>query len=81
MSSITIDGLSDGLMQRLQTRAAAKGHTVEEAVLDILNGALPGSDKAVADYPESAVEAYKHIRAIYEPLGGRNIEPPVPSLL
>ena len=76
MGSITIDGLSDGLVQRLQTRAAAKGHTLEEAVLDILNGALPGSVEAATDYPGSAKEAYELIRAIYEPLGGRNIEPP-----
>ena len=76
MGRITIDGISEGLAQRLQTRAAAKGHTVEEAVLDILSGALPGSDKAVPDYPGSAKEAYEQLRAIYEPLGGRSVEPP-----
>ena len=70
--SITIDGLSEGLAQRLRTRAAAKGHTMEEAALDILNGALPGSDDAAPDSPGSAKEAYERIRARYREIGWRD---------
>ena len=72
MGSITVDGISEGLAQRLRTRAAAKGHTVEEAALDILSGALPGSDEAVPDYPGSAKEAYERIRARYRKIGWRD---------
>ncbi len=72
MGKITIEGVSEGLLQRLQTRAAAKGHTVEEAVLDVLSGALPGSDEAVPDYPGSAKEAYERIRAGYGEVGYRD---------
>ena len=72
MSSITIDGLSEGLRQRLQTRATAKGHTLEEAALDILSGALPGSDEAVLDYPGSAKEVLERIRAGYSEVGYRD---------
>ena len=80
MGSIKIDGLSEGLLQRLQTRANAKGHTLEEAALDILIGALPGSDKAVPDYPGSAKEAYERIRAMYAEIGFRDLEEEPPSL-
>lgn len=69
MSSITIDGVSEGLAQRLRTRAKAKGHTIEQAALEILNGALPGSDDAAPDYPGSAKEALEQIRAIYGAIG------------
>ena len=72
MDSITISGLSEGLVQRLQTRAAAKGHSLEEAVLDILSGALPGSANAVPNYPGSAKEAYERIREIYGAIGWRD---------
>ena len=72
MDSITIDGISEGLLQRLQTRATAKGYKVEEAVLDILKGALPESDKKVPDYPGSAKEAYERIRAGYSEVGYRD---------
>ena len=72
MSSITIDGISEGLAQRLQTRASAKGHTIEEAALDIISGALPGSDKAVPDYPGSAKELLERIRAGYREIGWRD---------
>ena len=80
MGSITVDGISEGLAQRLRTRAAAKGHTVEEAALDILSGALPGSDKAVPDYPGSAKEAYERIRARYAEIGYRDLDEEPPSL-
>lgn len=69
MGSITIDGVSEGLAQRLRTRAAAKGHTLEQAALEILNGALPGSPEAAPDYPGSAKEALAQIRAIYGAIG------------
>ena len=69
MSSITIDGVSEGLAQRLRTRARAKGHTLEQTALEILKGALPGSDKAAPDSPGSGKEALEQIRAIYGAIG------------
>ena len=78
--SITIEGLSEGLAQRLQTRATAKGHTLEEAALDILSGALPGSDEAVPDYPGSAKEVLERIRARYREIGFRDLDEEPPSL-
>jgi plasmid stability protein len=69
VNRIEVTGLSDGLVQRLQTRASAKGHSLEEAVLDILNGALPGSTDAVPSYPGSAKEALEQIRAMYSEIG------------
>ena len=69
MGSITIDGVSEGLAQRLRTRAKAKGHTLEQAALEILNGALPGSDKAAPDSPGSGKEMVAQIRAIYGAIG------------
>lgn len=75
MSRISIDGLSDGLLQRLQTRASAKGHSLEETALDILKGALPGSDEVAPHYPGSAEEAYRMMREIYGAAGWRDLEP------
>lgn len=72
MGSITIDGLSEGLAQRLRTRATAKGHTVEETALEILSAAMPGSDEVAPDYPGSAKEAYEQIRAMYAEVGFRD---------
>jgi plasmid stability protein len=79
VNRIEVTGLSDGLVQRLQTRASAKGHSLEEAVLDILNGALPGSTDAVPSYPGSAKEALERIRAMYAEIGFRDLdhEPPL----
>ena len=76
MGSITIDGVSEGLAQRLRTRARAKGHTLEQTALEILNGAMPGSDEARPDYPGSAKEVLAQIRAIVEPLGGIELDIP-----
>ena len=79
MNIITVPGLSDGLVQRLQVRSAAKGRTLEETALEILNSALPGSDQAVPEHPDSAKEAYERIRAMYAEIGFRdsNHEPPL----
>ena len=69
MGSITVDGLDDGLMERLRERAEANGRTVEEEARAILVKAIPCLHPA----PENLAEA---IRSIFEPLGGVELELP-----
>ena len=69
MGSITISNLDDGLMERLQARAEGNGRSVEEEAREILAVAVPYVHSA----PENLAEA---IRAIFEPLGGVELELP-----
>ena len=69
MGSITISGLDDGLIERLQERAEGNGRSVEEEAREILAAAEP----YVHPPPENLAEA---IRAIFEPLGGAELELP-----
>ena len=69
MGSITISDLDDGLIERLQERAEGNGRSVEEEAREILAAAEPH----VHPPPENLAEA---IRAIFEPLGGVELELP-----
>ena len=69
MGSITVDGLDDGLMERLRERAKTNGRTVEEEARAILVKAVPCFHPA----PENLAEA---IRSIFDPLGGVELELP-----
>ena len=69
MGSITISGLDDGLIERLRKRAEGNGRSVEEEAREILAVAEP----YVHPPPENLAEA---IRAIFEPLGGVELELP-----
>ena len=64
-----IDGLDDGLIERLCQRAAVNGRTIEEEAKEILLAAVP----FVHPPPENLAEA---IRSIFEPLGGVELELP-----
>lgn len=69
MNSITISGLDDGLFTRLRDRAKKNGRTVEEEAMEILSAAEPYAPPP----PENLAEA---IRALFEPLGGLELELP-----
>ncbi len=69
MGSITIIDLDDGLLERLRERAETNGRTVEEEAKGIIEEAVPHLHPA----PENLAEA---IRAIFEPLGGVDLELP-----
>ncbi len=69
MGTITISELDEGLVERLNQRAAGNGRTVEEEAREILIAAAPNVHPA----PENLAEA---IRALFEPLGGVELELP-----
>ena len=69
MGSITISDLDEGLVERLNKRAAGNGRTVEEEAREILAEALPYVHPA----PENLAEA---IRSLFEPIGGADLELP-----
>jgi plasmid stability protein len=68
MSSITIRNLEPGLKERLRTRAAERGHSMEAEARHILQTAL-------ASCPPSP-NLYERIRNRFAPLGGVELEPP-----
>lgn len=69
MASITIRNLDEGLKRRLRLRAARHGHSMEAEVRDILRTTL-GQEPAPPQGLGSA------IHALFEPLGGVNLELP-----
>lgn len=70
MTTLTIPNVDDDLAQRLRTRAAVHGRSVEAEARGILEDAL--GVKQLAAAPDNL---YKAIRAIVEPLGGIELEP------
>jgi antitoxin FitA len=68
MGSITIRNLDDQLAQRLATRAADHGQTVEAEARDILQAVL-GERGSTAE----AANLYQAIRDIVEPIGGIDV--------
>ncbi len=69
MTSITIRNLDDALKRRLRVQAAEHGRSMEEEARDILRSALNRK-------PAPAVKVGTAIRALFEPLGGVDIELP-----
>ena len=70
MGSLTIRNLDDRIKTSLRVRAARHGRSMEEEARVILRGALAGE---VEGTERNLVE---QIRAIFEPLGGVDLELP-----
>jgi plasmid stability protein len=70
MASITIRNLEEKLKRRLKIRAAENGRSMEQEVREILKSALNQPSK-----PKTGAEMVRQIRAIFEPLGGVELEP------
>lgn len=70
MSSITIRNLDPAIKERLRTRAAEHGHSMAAEARSILQSSL-----AVSASPPAS-NLYARIRALVEPLGGIDLEPP-----
>ncbi len=68
MASITIRDLEESTKRKLKVRAAMHGHSMEQEAREILKQALRHK-------PTSGAELVKRIRAIWEPLGGVELEP------
>jgi plasmid stability protein len=69
MGSLLIRNIDDRLKARLKSRAARRGHSVEQEVRDILAHAL-ATDRADAKGLGTA------IRELFAPLGGVELELP-----
>jgi antitoxin FitA len=70
VTTLTIPNVDDDLAQRLRTRAAVHGHSVEAEVRTILANAL-GPAVGITT-PNNFADA---IRAIMKPIGGVDLEP------
>ncbi len=68
MASITIRNLEEITKRKLKIRAAENGRSMEQEAREILKQAL-------RQKPKSGAELVKRIRAIWEPLGGVELEP------
>lgn len=72
MASITIRNLEESTRRKLKIRAAMHGRSMEQEVREILKSALRQKPQ---EKPKSGAELVKQIRAIWEPLGGLELEP------
>ena len=72
MASITIRNLEESTKRKLKIRAAMHGHSMEQEAREILKSALRQKPQ---DKPKSGAELVNRIRAIWEPLGGVELEP------
>jgi antitoxin FitA len=68
MASITIRNLEESTKRKLKIRAAMHGHSMEQEAREILMGALKTA-------PAKSTNLAERIRAIFEPLGGVELEP------
>lgn len=68
MASITIRNLEETTKRKLKVRAAMHGHSMEQEAREILKSALAKAPKPQSNLAE-------RIRAIFEPLGGVELEP------
>ena len=69
MASITVRNLEEATKRKLKVRAAENGRSMEQEVREILNAAL-----AQPRRPKTGADLVKRIRAIWEPLGGVELE-------
>jgi antitoxin FitA len=78
MASITIRNLKDDAKRRLRIRAAENGRSMEEEAREILEKTVTaGLGLAEGGKPfRTGAELYDEIRALFEPLGGLDIELP-----
>jgi plasmid stability protein len=73
MASITIRNLDDDLKKRLRLRAAEHGRSMEEEARDILRETL---SKQGTSRGQTGLDLFNEIRALFEPLGGMELEIP-----
>lgn len=71
MASITIRNLEQTTKRKLKVRAAMHGRSMEQEAREILKSALSKSEKM-----KTGADLVKRIRAIWEPLGGVDLELP-----
>jgi antitoxin FitA len=71
MASITVRNLKENTKRRLKLRAAENGRSMEQEAREILKSALEKRSK-----PKTGADLVKRIRAIWEPLGGVELELP-----
>lgn len=68
MASITIRKLEESTKRKLKIQAASHGCSMEQEAREILKSALGQKSR-------SGAELVRRIRAIWEPLGGVDLEP------
>jgi antitoxin FitA len=73
MASITVRNLEEATKRKLKVRAAENGRSMEQEVREILEGAVRETPQKK---PKTGAELVKRIRAIWEPLGGVELELP-----
>ncbi len=71
MASITIRNLEESTKRKLRVRAAQNGRSMEAEAREILKRAL-SQNKGKA---KTGADLAKRIRAIWEPLGGIELQP------
>ena len=71
MASITVRNLEENTKRKLRVRAALNGRSMEQEAREILKSELEKPRK-----PRSGADLVKRIRAIWEPLGGVDLELP-----
>jgi len=71
MASITVRNLEESTKRKLKVRAAENGRSMEQEVREILKSELDKPRK-----PRTGAELVKKIRAIWEPLGGVDLDLP-----
>lgn len=71
MASILIRGLEENTKRKLKIQAATNGRSMEHEAREILKSALARKPQK----PTSGAELVRQIRAIWEPLGGVELEP------
>jgi plasmid stability protein len=83
MASITIRKLDDGVKAKLRVRAAVNGRSMEEEAREILKAGLQvnNTHPKTAKAPQGNEPGRKwveEIRALFEPLGGVDLDPYIP---
>jgi len=73
MASITIRNLDDDRKRRLRIRAAEHGRSMEEEAREMLRVSLAGD---AAGKTGTGEDLWNEIRALFEPLGGMELEIP-----
>ena len=74
MASITIRNLDENLKKRLRLRAAEHGRSMEAEAREILQQTLASNPPLGG--PGTGLDVWNEIRAIFEPLGGVELEIP-----
>jgi antitoxin FitA len=73
MASLTVRNLEESTKRKLKVRAAQHGRSMEQEVREILNSAVREKPQEKA---KTGANLAEKIRAIWEPLGGVDLELP-----